>query len=126
MIVTSDTKKGTAKRCLFFGDGLLSEIRRNHLVESLNGLLLVGTISDQLDGGALHDAQGENAQQALGVDLALLLLDPDRALELIGLLNEEGSGSGVQTNLIVHDGFLTIHSTGPPHFVFFVTYYAFT
>ena len=43
-------------------------------------------------------AQGEDTQQALGVDPALLLLDPDGGLELIGLLDEEGWWSPASLN----------------------------
>ena len=64
----------------------------------------------QGDGGALHDAQGQNAQQAFGVDPAFLLLHPDAAFELVGLLDKIGSRPGVQAHLIVHGNFLCKHS----------------
>ena len=67
-------------------------------------------VGKQGDGGALRDAEGQHAQQALGVYAALVLLHPDAALELVGLLNEKGRGARVQTNLIVDGDFLCNHS----------------
>src|SRR5699024_2841745 len=81
----------------------------NQLGQSLNSFLLIGTIGDQGDGGTLDNAQGQNAQQALGVNTPLVLLNPDTALELIGLADEIGGRSRVQTDLVIDGYFLSIH-----------------
>ena len=90
---------------------LLAEIVVHQVHQGGYGFLLIGAVRDQGDGGTLHDAQGQNAQQALGIDAAILLLDPDTALELVGLLDEESRGSGVQTYLVVNSDLLSIHDT---------------
>ena len=90
---------------------LLAKIIVHQVHQGGHGFLLIGAVRDQGDGGALHDAQGQDAQQALGIDAAVLLLDPDAALELIGLLNEESRGSGVQTYLVVNSDLLSIQGT---------------
>ena len=64
---------------------LLAEVVLDQLGQGLHGLLLIAAVGDEGDGGALRNAQRQNAQQALGVDTALLLLHPDAALELVGL-----------------------------------------
>ena len=74
---------------------LLGEAGLDPLDKPLNGGLLVGTVRDDADGGAADDAEGKNAEQALGVDAALLLLNPDGGFILVGLLNKECCGAGV-------------------------------
>ena len=83
----------------------------DQLVQSCNCFLLINAVSDQGDDSALGNAQRQNTQQALSVDAALFLLDPDAALELVGLLDEIGSGTGMQADLILHSNFLSIHRT---------------
>ena len=112
----SGIKKGAAWRRLFMVLGkLLGKVGGDHLVQGLHRFLLIGAIRNQLDGGALHDTQGQNAQQALCIHLPLILLHPDGALELVGLLDKERGRFGVQPNLIVNDRLLTIHTTVPSH-----------
>jgi hypothetical protein len=89
---------------------LLGEIGINQLRERCNSRFLIRAVSNNGDGGALYDAQRQNAQKALGVDTPLFLLDPDAALELIGFLNEERRGSGVKAHLIVDNYFLGNHA----------------
>ena len=90
--------------------GLLRVIRINQIAQGLDGLFLIRAVGDDGDSRALDDAQGQDAQQALGVDAALFLLDPDAALELVGLLDEEGRGSGMETDLIVDDYLFGYHA----------------
>ena len=56
---------------------------QRYLIEALGAMaqglfasLLIGTISNDADGGAADDAQAQDAEQRLRVDAALLLLDP--------------------------------------------------
>ena len=88
---------------------LLAEIVVHQVHQRGDSFLFISAVSDQGNGGALHDAQGQNAQQALGIDAAVFLLDSDAALELVGLLNKESSGSGMQTYLVVNSDLLCIH-----------------
>ena len=68
--------------------------------------LLVCAVSDDADGGAAHDAQRQNAQQALCVYAALILLNPDGRLKLVCLLDEESCRSCMETNLILNQNVL--------------------
>ena len=63
-----------------------------------NGRILILAIGRKQNGIPRGHAQGEHAQQALGVDAAILLFHPDRAFILIGLLNEEGRGTGMKAH----------------------------
>ena len=72
--------------------------------------LLVSAIGNDADGSTANDAQRQNAQQALSVHAALFLLDPDGRLELVSLLDKEGSRTSVQTNLIFNGNFFDVHS----------------
>ena len=92
------------------GTELLCEAGLHQLDEAIDSSLLVCAIRDDADGGAAHDAQRQDAQQALSVHAALFLLDSDGRLELIGLLNKEGCRTGVQTNLIFNGNFFDVHS----------------
>ena len=58
---------------------------------------------------ALDDPEGQHAQQALGVHATLILLQPDAALELVGLLNEERGRTSMQAYFIVDRNILSIH-----------------
>ena len=51
--------------------GLLAQLIADQLRQGFHSLLGVGTVGDKGDGGALHDAQGKNAQQTLGIHPAL-------------------------------------------------------
>ena len=79
---------------------LFADLVLDQVDQCVHGLLLIDTVRDQRNGSALHDTQAQHAQQALGVYAALILLHPNAALELIGLLNEIGGGSGVQPCLL--------------------------
>ena len=68
---------------------LFAEVVLDQFHQRLDSLFLIGAVGDQRNGGALHDAQGQNAQQALGIDAAILLFNPDAALELICFLDKE-------------------------------------
>ena len=100
--------------------GLLVQIF-DQLGQSVHGLLLVAAVGDQRHGRALHDAQAQNAQQALGVDAAFLLLDPDTALVLIGLLNKISGRPGVQADLILDCDLPCIHGTALLTLIFYRT-----
>lgn len=52
---------------------LLAQLIADQLRQGFHSLLGVGTVGDKGDGGALHDAQGKNAQQTLGIHPALIL-----------------------------------------------------
>lgn len=108
-------KKSAAQR------GAFSRVRRSYSekldemssMSASTGLLLVGSVGDEVDCGALHDAKREDTQQAFRIYSALILFHPDGALKFIGLLNEERGGSGVETYLIVHDRLFDIHCVLP-------------
>ena len=53
-------------------------------------------------GRALDNAEREHAEKAFRVYTALFPLDPDAALELVSLLDEEGRGPRMKTDLIVY------------------------
>lgn len=52
-------------------------------------------------------------EQALGVDAALLLFDPDGGFVFIRLLNKERSGTRVQANLVLNSDFFDKHFNTP-------------
>ena len=58
---------------------------------------LIRTVRDHLDLHPFGDTERQDTKQTLGVHSAALFLDPDGALEAIGLLNEKCCGSGVET-----------------------------
>ena len=89
----------------------------DQLSQLLDSLLFINAVGDDVYSGAADDAQREHAQQALGVDLAVILLDPDAASELIGLLNEESCGSCMQTYLIVYSYTLNDHISHSLYYV---------
>ena len=93
---------------------LLGETGIYQLYQAFHGSLLVGTVGDDADGGAAHDAQAQNAQQALGVNAALFLLNPDGRLVLVGLLNEEGSRTGMQADFVLNGNFFNKHDSFAP------------
>ena len=66
-------------------------VNLEHLSELLNGRFFIYAVSNQRDGSALDHAHGKDAQQALGIDLAIVNFNPDAASELVGLLNKLSS-----------------------------------
>ena len=93
-----------------FRNRLLGKARADQLDQTVYCSLLIGTISNDADGGAANDAQAQDAEQRLRVDAALLFLDPNGGLILVGLLDEEGSRTCVQTNLILNGNFFNVQS----------------
>ena len=77
--------------------------------KAVNCVLLIHTVSDDADGGPTDDTEGQNTKKALGVDAALILLDPDGSLELVGLLDEESCGTGVQADLVLYSNIFNVH-----------------
>ena len=80
----------------------LAETAVYELDKSVNSSPLISTVSNYLDISTAHDTEGKDSEEALCIDSALFLLYPDRGLELISLLDEECSGSCVETNLIFY------------------------
>ena len=76
-------------------DNLVSKIGCDELYQCGNSLFLIRAVSDQVDRGALGDAKGQNAEQALGIYAALFLLHQDGRLELICLLNKKSCRAGI-------------------------------
>ena len=82
--------------------GSLRKIGVDKLGERGNGLVLIHTIGYDVDGSALHNAERKHTEKAFGVHAALISFDPDAALELVSLLDEEGRRPCVKTYLIVY------------------------
>ncbi len=93
---------------------IVTETAVYQLNQCIHSCLLVRTVSDDADVSAAYDTEGQNTQQALSVHPTLLLFDPDRGLELVSLLNEEGSGSCVQTYLILNCNIFYKHNQTLP------------
>ena len=55
------------------------------------------------------NAKGQYAKQALGIDSPLFLLNPDAALEFIGLLDEECGRPRTEPDLVHYNDFLNKH-----------------
>ena len=72
-----------------FWNRLLGKAGADQLDQAVNCSLLIGTISNDANGGAADDAQAQDAEQRLRINAALLLLDPDGRLILVRLLDEE-------------------------------------
>ena len=83
-------------------EGLLGKAREYKIYKTLNGLLLVRTVGNDPNGSAADNSQGKYAEKALGVDAAFLLFDPNGGLVFIGLLDKEGCGAGVQSDLVLN------------------------
>src|SRR5699024_7937335 len=90
--------------CLFREPGV------DQLDQAIHSSLLIGAVRNNADGGTAHDAKAQNAEQALGVDAALFFFNPDGRLILVRLLDEEGSRTSVQTDLILNGNFFHVHS----------------
>ena len=88
---------------------LLSKTGLDKAYQTVNSVVLVGTVSDDLNVHAAHDTKGKNTKERLCVNSSLFLLNPDGALELIGLLNKECSRTRMQTYLILNCYFINIH-----------------
>ena len=96
-------------RRIFVDKNLVAQLMIHQIAQRVHSSSFIAAIGDQSDDSTLHDAQTQHTQQALGVDTALLLFHPDAALELVGLLDKIGGGSGVQADLVMHGNFLRIH-----------------
>ena len=94
---------------------LLAEIGCQQCGQSFDSLFLIGTIGNQRNLCALNDPQRQNAQQALGIDTALLHLNPDGAFELICLLDEESSRPSMEPYLIIDNSSLGLHVHSLPN-----------
>lgn len=91
---------------VLFGMDLLRETRVQQPDQFFDRLFLVLPAGDDADLRPAHDTQGEHAQQALGVDSALVFFNPDGRFELVGFLNKKCGRPGVKAHLILnHDIF---------------------
>ena len=70
-------------------------------------------VSNDTDRRAADNAERQDTEQALGVDAALLLFDPDGGFVFIRLLNKERSGTRVQANLVLNSDFFDKHFNTP-------------
>ena len=59
-----------------------------HFSQRVDSLFFIGTFRDQADTGSFGNTHGEYTQHALGIDAALIHLNPDAGLEFIGFLNK--------------------------------------
>ena len=91
-------------------DVLLGKARVDQLHQGVHGLFLVGAIGNDADGDTAHNAQAEHAEKALGVYAPLFLLHPDGRLELVSLLDKEGSRTGMEADLILDQYFFSTHA----------------
>lgn len=89
---------------------LFGECRFDQLDKAVNSSLLVNAVSDDADVGAADNTQRQYTQQRLGVYSPLFLLNPDRRLEFVCLLDKESSGTCVETNLIFDGNIFQIHT----------------
>ena len=96
-----------------WGKSLFGEICVDQCGEDFDCLLFIVAVSNDADVGSLDYAEGKHAKQALGIDAALVLFDPDAALELIGLLDEKGGRSCVEAHLVINNRSLDIHHDTP-------------
>ena len=80
---------------------LLREVRVNQPSEGFDRFVLISAIRNNLHCGTFDNTEGQNAEQALRIHASLFLLNPDAALELVGLLDKERCGSGVKPNLVI-------------------------
>ena len=107
--------RGYAPICFFGIKFLFSETGFDQLDQRVNSLLFISAVGNDLDEGAAYNAQGQNAQQALGVYTAFFLFNPDGRLEFVGLQDEEGSGTGVKTYVILNGYFFYVHIRYSPY-----------
>ena len=77
--------------------------------QAIDRQLLIAAVSDDPDIGAAHNAEGQDTQQALRIHAAFFLLHPDRGFVLVGLLDKERGGTGMQTDLVLHQHFFDVH-----------------
>ena len=85
--------------------GSLGEIGIDQRRQGVDRLLLVCAVRHEGDRRALDDAERQNTEKALGVHASLVFFDPDAALELICLLDEESRGPCMESHLVVDDCF---------------------
>ena len=81
------------------GNPLLGKTRIDQFHQGFHSLLLIGAVGNDPDGDATHNAKAQNAEKALCIDPSLLLLNPDGRLELVCLLDEECSRTGMEAYL---------------------------
>ena len=91
------------------GNGLFGEAGFHQGDQAVHCAFFVGAVGDDADVGAADNPQGQNAQQALRVDAALLLFHPDGGFEFIGFLDKESRGTGMQPHLILNQHIFYIH-----------------
>ena len=89
--------------------GVLGKIGIDQRGQGIDRFLLVGAVRHEGDRRALHDAKRQDAEKALGVNASLVFFDPDAALELICLLDEESRGPCMESHLVVDDCFFRDH-----------------
>src|SRR5665647_345091 len=87
----------------------LVEAVGDELGERGHGRLLVLARDDQTDRRALRRRQGQDAEDALAVDLVAVLDDLDRRAEAVGQVDELDRGPGVQAQLIADGDGLVEH-----------------
>ena len=79
---------------------LLVEAVGDELDQGGHGRLLVLARDDEPDRRALGRGQGQDAEDALAVDLVAVLDDLDRGAEAVGQVDELDRGPGVQAQLV--------------------------
>ena len=67
---------------------LLVEAVLNQFLQSVECLALIGTVRHQRDRHTVDDTEGQNAEQTLCIDAAVILLDPNRTLVGIGFMSK--------------------------------------
>ena len=87
----------------------LVDVPLEQRLQGVDSRLFVGTNGRQGHGSAGNDAQGHDAQQTLGVHLTVQRLQPNAALELIGLLDKVCSLPIVEAGLASNNNILAEH-----------------
>jgi hypothetical protein len=85
----------------------------NKIFKTDNRISLVHTVGNDGNSRALYNTERKHTEKALRVNAAIILFNPDRALEAISLLNKEGSRPCVESYTVL-DGYVTgNHSISP-------------
>lgn len=100
--------------CFFDFNGLFCEAGFNQTHKTFYSLFLVRTVCNDADGGSAYHAEGQNAQQALCIDSAILFLNPDGGFELICFLDEKCSRTSVKTYLVLNNNLFNKHNLKLP------------
>ena len=87
----------------------LVDVPLEQRLQGVDSRLFVGTNGRQGHGSAGNDAQGHDTQQTLGVHLTVQRLQPNAALELIGLLDKVCSLPIVEAGLASNNNILAEH-----------------